>query len=313
MPADLNRTATLASMVRLSGADLGALEVPGFEPTTNPTALAGRNGYQPAFLDGWEIPLPLGIGPAAKDMRELRRGGRGVELTYRNFSVVMSASRRLPMITATNIDGTQARPINREDIAWSFDGRLDKEDQWGDEVYVHTLVDRGHMVRRLDPVWGSWEEAEQANEDTFHFTNSCPQVAAVNRRTWLGLENYILKNADVHDLRVNVYTGPFFGDLDRELPGGARAPLAFWKVVSIVTGDGRPSATAYKVSQEAELSELEFAFAGYKTFQISVQQVIDGTSIDFTSLVAYDGFSQHERETGEPLMEVLESLEQVRV
>ena len=66
MPADLSRTATLASMVRLSGADLGALEAPGFEPTTDPTALAGRNGYQPAFLDGWEIPLPLGIGPAAK-------------------------------------------------------------------------------------------------------------------------------------------------------------------------------------------------------------------------------------------------------
>jgi endonuclease G len=313
MPADLRRTATLESMVRLTGFDLGLPEAAGLEPTTDPARLAGRNGYQRAFLDGWKIPLPLGIGPAAKDMRKLRRGGRGVELKYRNFSVVMSASRRLPMVTATNINGLATRPIDREDIAWSYDGRLDKEDQWGDAIYVHELVDRGHMVRRLDPVWGTWDQAEQANEDTFHFTNSCPQMAAVNRKTWLGLENYILKNADVHDLRVNVYTGPYFSDLDHALPGGALAPLAFWKVVAIVTDDGRPSATAYKISQELELSRLEFAFAGYKTYQISVQQVIDGAHVDFTPLVPYDGFSQHERESGEPLVEMLERLEQVRV
>ncbi len=313
MPADLTRAATPESMVRLTGADLGAMEAPGFEPTTDAADFAGRNGYDPAFLDGWEIPLPLGIGPVADDMRTLRRGGEGVALAYRNFSVVMSSSRRLPMIAAANIDGARARPINRENITWTFDGRLDKEDQWGDEVYVHDLVDRGHMVRRLDPVWGSWEDAAQANEDTFHFTNSCPQMAGVNRRTWLGLEQYILKNAGVHALRVNVYTGPFFGDRDRELPGGARAPLAFWKVVAIVLEDGRPSATAYTVSQESALSDLEFAYAGYKTFQISVQQVIDGAHVDFTPLAAYDGFSQHERETGRPMIEPLESLEHVRV
>lgn len=311
--ADLTRTATLEAMTRLGGADLGALEAPGSEPTTEAAELAGRNGYEPAFLAGWEIPLPLAIGPAANDMRALRRGGSGVELTYRNFSVVMSASRRLPLIAAANMDGARARDITRENIPWSFDGRLDKEDQWGDEVYVHESLDRGHMVRRLDPVWGSREDAEQANEDTFHFTNSCPQMAAVNRKTWLGLENYILKNADTDDMRVNVYTGPFFNDRDRKLPGGARAPLAFWKVVAIVTADGRPSATAYKVSQEDALAELEFVYAGYKTFQISVQQVIDGAHIDFGALVKYDGFSQHERATGQPLVEALDSLEQVRI
>jgi endonuclease G len=313
VPADLSRTASLESMVRLTGFDLGLPEAAGLEPTTDSAAFTGRNGYAPSFLDGWRIPLPLGIGAAANDMRALRRGGDGVELTYRNFSVVMSASRRLPMITAVNMHGAAARPINRENIVWRFDGRLDKEDQWGDAVYGHALIDRGHMVRRLDPVWGAWDEAAQANEDTFHFTNSCPQAAAVNRKTWLGLENHILKNADVHDLRVNVYTGPFFSDRDRELPGGARAPLAFWQVVAIVTEDGRPSATAYMVSQEAELAAMEFAFAGYKTFQISVRQVIDGANIDFRPLVPYDGFSQYERETGEVLMEALESLDQVRI
>jgi endonuclease G len=111
---------------------------------------------------------------------------------------------------------------------------------------------------------------------------------------------------------VNVYTGPFFREDDLEYRG-ALIPSAFWKVVAIVTEDGRPSATAYKVDQVEALSDLEFVFAGYKTFQISIQQVIDEAQIDFSSLVEYDGFSQHESVTGEKVVEVIESLENIRI
>ncbi|MEJ7724838.1 MAG: DNA/RNA non-specific endonuclease, partial [Ilumatobacteraceae bacterium] len=84
-----------------------------------------------------------------------------VELKYRNFSVVMSKSRRLPMVTAANINGQESRRLPRVDV-WSYDGRLDKKDQWGDELYADNPLDRGHMVRRADPVWGSLEQARQA-------------------------------------------------------------------------------------------------------------------------------------------------------
>ncbi len=114
-------------------------------------------------------------------------------------------------------------------------------------------------------------------------------------------------------MKVNVFTGPFFSDNDLEHSSGAKIPLAFWKVVAIVTEDGRPSATAYKVSQEQELEELEFVYAGYKTFQISVRQVMKDTGIDFSALVEYDGFSQHESATGESVVERLDELESVRI
>lgn len=308
--ADLNRRATLESMVRLEDGDL--LERPGREPETPSEELDGRRGYDPDFLEGWRIELPKASGDAARDMRRLRRGGEGVELKYHNFSVIMSASRRMPMLTAVNIDGTESRSVPRIS-AWSFDGRLDKEDQWGDILYYRQGLNRGHMVRREDPIWGDLEEAQRANFDTFHFTNSCPQMPGVNQVKWLGLENYILKHARVDKMRVNVYTGPYFGDGDLEHASGAKIPLAFWKVVAIVTEDGRPSATAYRVSQEQELGELEFVFAGYKMYQISVQQVVNNTSIDFGALVEYDGFSQHERTGGGPLEERLDNLERVRV
>ncbi|MBO0720273.1 MAG: DNA/RNA non-specific endonuclease [Blastocatellia bacterium] len=309
--ADLNRKASLKTMIRLGGEGLEGLERPGSEPETAPEEFEGRDGYDPSFLEGWEIALPLATGDAEKDMRMLKRGGSGVELKYTHFSVIMSVSRRLPMLTAVNIDGSDARRASRLPT-WSFDGRLDKSDQWGDEIYAKNNLDRGHMVRREDPIWGSPDLATLANADTFHFTNSCPQMAGVNQVTWHGLEDYVLRNARADGMKVSVFTGPFFSDKDLEYRG-ALIPNAFWKVVAIVTEDGRPSATAYKVSQVRELEELEYVYAGYKTYQISVQQVIDATKINFSPLVEYDGFSQQERQQGEPMQERLDSLENIRI
>ena len=87
------------------------------------------------------------------------------------------------------------------------------------------------MVRREDPIWGDFAEA--ANRDTFHFTNCGPQIASVNQKTWLGLENHILQNARVEGILVTVFTGTFFlGDdyLFNNIDGEERnvpIPLSF--------------------------------------------------------------------------------------
>ena len=56
--------------------------------------------------------------------------------------------------SAVNIDGTQLRRVPRGD-SWFLDPRIPAEVQTGDEVYKNNDLDRGHMTRRLDPVWGS--------------------------------------------------------------------------------------------------------------------------------------------------------------
>ena len=313
MPADLTKKASLATMKRLSGSaaeGLEGLERAGHEPETPAEAFAGRRGYEPGFLDGFKIDLPLLSGAASGDMLSLPDGS-GVELKYMHFSVIMSASRRMPLLTAVNIDASQSRRLPRIST-WSFDGRLDRKQQFGDALYDNNALDRGHMVRREDPVWGPLADAKTANEDTFHFTNSCPQMAGVNQQTWLSLENYILQHARVDKMQVTVFTGPFFAEKDMEYRG-ARVPAAFWKVVAIVTDDNRPSATAYKVSQAEELADLEFVFAGFKTYQISIKQVMKATNLDFSKLLEFDGFSQHEATTGLEMVEQLDDLRQVRI
>ncbi|MGL1418995.1 DNA/RNA non-specific endonuclease, partial [Vibrio parahaemolyticus] len=59
-----------------------------------------------------------------------------------------------------------------------------------------TYFDRGHLTRRSDPSWGTPEEAERANADTFHFTNCSPQHFRFNQSAtyWQGLERYVLEN-----------------------------------------------------------------------------------------------------------------------
>jgi endonuclease G len=174
-------------------------------------------------------------------------------------------------------------------------------------------------------IWGSIDLARTANRDTFHFTNSCPQVAEVNQQTWLGLENYILQNARNDDMMVSVFTGPVFADDDfvyrRRIPHlnppvevEAQIPMAFWKVVAIVTETGRPSATAYRISQKREVEEeLEIVFGAYRTFQVSIQQIIDETGIDFGSLVEFDGFTERERTTGRRTRRAIDELEMVLI
>ncbi|WP_343670032.1 DNA/RNA non-specific endonuclease [Chitinophaga sp.] len=297
---------TFESMVRL-----GDLLKAGQESVSNASEFDDRTGYNTSFLKGWNIPLPM---PPAAVIRNIRYGkdtGKAV-LNYEHFSLVMSAERRMPIITAVNIDGKQAvRNVAREK-AWYYDGRLDKTDQWGDALYDNNNLDRGHMVRRDDPVWGTKAIALLANKDTFHFTNSCPQMAAVNQQTWLGLEDYILHNAETEGMMVTVFTGPIFTDQDLKYRD-ALVPLAFWKVVAIVTESGRKSATAYKISQEKELKTLEFVYGAYQTYQVSVQQVAKETGIDFGELEGYDGFTDYEQKHGGVLAVKLTRLSEIKV
>jgi endonuclease G, mitochondrial len=279
---------------------------------SKPETFVGREGYLEDFIEGWTIPLPV---PASlDDVCRLGAGGSDYVLKYEHFSTVQSKSRRMPMFVAVNINGNKERKITRTAIPWKFDGRLDLADQIGDEVYSdeNNVLDRGHMVRREDPVWGDPAIAGRANTDTFHFTNSCPQMAKVNQVTWLGLENYILHNARDEDLIVSVFTGPVFGKDDVPFRG-ALIPRSFFKVVAVVTDEGRPSATGYEVGQEPALTALEFAFGAYKTYQTSIASIEEKTGLTFGDLRKYDGFSVSEKKGGARRRVALENLEMIRI
>ncbi len=253
-------------------------------------SLSRVKGYETDFL-GPDVALPALSAEQLADAAP-RLDGRGHVLEYVHFSVVMCRSRRLAYFTAVNIDGRKMKTIKRGRDMWYFDPRLRRDHQAGPELYERNDLDMGHLVRRTDPVWG--RPAATANEDTFHFTNCAPQHKSLNRRTWLGLEDYILNNADNHDLKVSVFTGPVFRADDMTYRGQYQLPAEFWKVVVMRRADRTLSATAYLQTQKNLLDDLEslaFAYGPYRTYQVPVTHIEAITGLDFGRLRDHDPYT----------------------
>jgi len=250
-------------------------------------------GYDTQFLgDGYEVPHPIFPSDLEQDIAQLKDGSN--VLDYTHFSIVMSKSRRLAYYTVVNIDGNQLMKIGRKD-KWYLDPRIETEYQCGPELYKNNSLDRGHLVRRLDPVWG--DSAKKANEDTFHFTNCAPQESKLNQKSWLDLENYILNNAENLNLKVTVFTGLVFR-MDDIIYRGVQIPAEFWKIAVIVKKDGNLSATAYLQTQKNLIEDLEFAYGEYKTYQVPISKIEAITGLDFEDLRNYDPLNQLESAIG---------------
>jgi endonuclease G len=270
-------------------------------------SLADRTGYDERFLGAGalRVPLPTVTAALARKTVTVAAGERGTRkhlLHYTHFSVATHAERRVALFTAVNIDGAQAQPLKRRRDVWKLDPRLDERFQTGEELYEDNDLDRGHLVRRLDPAWGDLALATTGEEDTFYFTNCSAQHSSFNQRTWLSLEDYLLRNADTMDFRACVFTGPVLDDGD-PVHRGFLLPQAFWKVaVMRRTEDGALTATGYVVSQSDLLGDLEFAFGEFKTFQVPVARIETLTGLRFGTLKRADPLEAIEGvETGREL------------
>jgi DNA/RNA endonuclease G (NUC1) len=128
------------------------------------------------------------------------------------------------------------------------------------------------MVRREDPNRGDPAEAQEANDDTFHYTNSAPQHARLNqnKRAWLGLEEYVLGSAKTHGLRATVFTGPVIRDEDPVLEDSdLQIPQEFWKAIVMVDADRRKlHATGYVLGQGELIRDITEGFVSANSVRI---------------------------------------------
>lgn len=270
-------------------------------------------GYDAEFL-GFTVPLP--VSPV-----EVR------VLDYTHFSVLLDPSRRLAAATACVVDGAALLALRRSG-RWRLERRVPTGEQSGSELYSGNPLDRGHLVRRLDPVWGDAETAARANHDTFTYTNAAPQVNRFNqsKELWNGLEDHVLEYAAAYDHRLVVHTGPVFA-ADDPLYRGVRIPRLFWKVVAWVgpgaasdggvarasddrvadggASDGGPGvlqATAFVLDQTPQLEDARLQeitaqalarddippLGPFRTYQVPVPDVAALTRLDLGPLPGAD-------------------------
>jgi endonuclease G, mitochondrial len=223
-----------------------------------------------------------------------------VELDYVHFAVVLDTARRFARSTGVNIDGAALLDLERGD-EWRLDDRIPADWQAGPTIYAGNDLDKGHLVRRRDPVWGEPAVAARANSDTFHYTNAAPQASGFNqsKELWLGLEDHVLEHAAAHRQRLSVFTAPVLGEADPPYRG-IQVPLRFWKIAAWNAGtddDGVLAAVGFVVDQTplVDTGELREPTPGeapavgpFRTFQVPIGDIAVITGLLMPELVAAD-------------------------
>ncbi|MBW9093645.1 DNA/RNA non-specific endonuclease [Microbacterium jejuense] len=249
---------------------------------------ASAAGYDDGFLGAApQVAVPL---PRPADGRTTR------ELTYPRFTVLLDPERRLAAVTGVNIDGSALLDLPRTG-QWRLDPRVADDEQAGPAVYADNDLDRGHLVRRRDPGWGTVSEARAATAATFVYPNAAPQASGFNqsKELWLGLEDHVLEFADATDQRLAVFTAPVLADEDPAYRG-ILIPRRFFKVAAWATADAdgpRLAAAGFVLDQSDLIDVVQGALAvpplgAFRTFQAPVADIAALSGMDLGPLVAAD-------------------------
>lgn len=272
---------------------------------------SNRNGYNPNFIPGLQLPLPQPNDKLAKQVAALRAGEPNAaegELKYEHFSLKINKAKRVAIFTATNIDGATYFDVDRktgqvssgaEGETWFIDPRVSESFVLGQDFYSawSTYFDRGHLTRRTDPTWGSADEAERANADTFHFTNCSPQHFRFNEsaKYWQGIERYVLENGVLDtDQRKHlcVFQGPIYNDSIDRWADDVQIPSSFFKIV-VWKGEGGVKAVGMIVDQLTLLDEARKSLGAPKDlpavniqhWRVSVDTIEKRTGLTFPQAV----------------------------
>lgn len=256
-----------------------------------------RAGFDTDFL-GTPVELPI-LDPSIQDDALLFNGAEVIPYTH--FSLTMSMARRFARWVAWNIDGSRIKLISRTNLAFTKDRRLPASAQVGNELFGENRLDRGHIARRADLLWGEMPEAQQANIDSFRYTNITPQMDDFNQSSkqgvWGRLENALFEEVDVQDLRVSLFGGPVFHADDRVYRGVA-LPAEYWKVL-VFQAQGVMKSRAFILTQNLDHLRGILMLDEFRVYQITVTELEERTQLHFPELVQQTGKLASVRTLGE--------------
>jgi endonuclease G, mitochondrial len=245
--------------------------------------MGGEMGYDPEFL-GTDVAPPLAPGDG------------GAALDYTHFSLSQNPSRRLAWWVAWNIDGDRLLPgdsISRSGIRFRPDPRLPLDAQTLDAVYADNRLDRGHVARRADLLWGPLEEALRANSDSFFFPNITPQMDDFNQErlggSWGLLEAAVLSQEGLVPRRLTLFGGPVLAADDPPYRGLVQVPREHWKVV-VYRLDGAVRFRCFLLTQQIEPVRVVSGYLDdFDTYAVPLPHLEARTGLSFPGLAGATG------------------------
>ncbi|MEP7377655.1 MAG: DNA/RNA non-specific endonuclease [Chitinophagaceae bacterium] len=277
-------------------------------------------GYDADFL-GTKIPLPQPKKTIEKQIALLKN--KTNELKYFKYSVIFNAFRKMPLISAVNVEGDASKRLDNSTRSddWLRDKRIDIECQLTDKFYSHSKFDKGHMGRFEDANWDTASDATLREKNalrngiyTCFYTNACPQVPGINRmgaNLWGKLEKAVLetgiKKETGKQARMTVFNGPIFDEVKDRIRLGVTVPMQFFKVILWLNDNDELRATAFKLSQETLVTDDQFIenlllgeealdidkLVSYKRYQCSIKSLGRLTKINFAHIEQFDTYKPH--------------------
>ena len=282
----------------------------GVEEITRRSVAKFKNatGYRRGFLGrGFSVPLPTLTSEVKRELAPLRDSNQ-TELKYDHYTLVINRERRTAFFVAANIDGAQLWDAQTDGPrpkrpAWSYDPRMLEEYQ-PDDVIFSKAMQRGHLYKREDAMWGRDDAAKRrADEHSFTISNATPMIANFNNVEWGDLEDLVTRECNQGN-KVSYFAGPmfrptdpYFNELTSFVPEperrtGMRVPQSFWKIVAWVE-DGELKAAGFILRQTDEIEahgpiEEEINFGTYR--QKRINEIEQRTGLRFPVLVDRDTF-----------------------
>lgn len=255
------------------------------------------DGYDSEFM-GVSIPMPVPTPALRKKLAFLSNNPSAFTLKYDHFSTIQHAVRRVPVVSAINVNGKLRYEALGDDTRkdhWLRDNRIDYDAQLDDKWYAKSGFDKGHLSRREDAEWGATMAKAKASADmTCSYANAAPQVPALNRAIygyhgkWGALEQDLLEKGikleDGKSSRVSIFAGPLFLE-DDPVYASVQVALSFFKIVAWYDGEGTLRATGFRLSQGNLVGAIEWEElhidALLKTAQKSIDEIEKATGLKF--------------------------------
>ena len=196
---------------------------------THESSRSEGKGNAAAKYDNLEIPAPL------SNVSE--------QLLYRKgYTVSYNKDLRIPNWVAWHLTASRLKGnTKRSESAFHEDEEV-AEPRAKDFDYVRSGYDRGHMCPAGDNKWN-----RKAMEESFLFSNICPQAPSLNRGDWNEMEQACRKWAKQYG-DIYIVCGPIFYKKRPKTIGKDKVavPDAFFKVVLVMNGTPKAIGFIYK-------------------------------------------------------------------
>ncbi|PTM51500.1 DNA/RNA endonuclease G (NUC1) [Phreatobacter oligotrophus] len=179
----------------------------------------------------------------------LANGGRAIP--FNNFSSLMSAVWRLPVLTASNICRSRLLGVAAANVPVATTRQVDLAEQRVQSWYDQTGFQPLRLVSPQEIAWGGAAERTSANglafdasAETSYSANVVPATPDAIRN-WEALRLYAMAGFSPESRNVTVFSGPVIRKVSPSGVAPIYPPQAYWIVMVGVGANARPVVEAY--------------------------------------------------------------------